>query len=98
MTAMRMIKPAGAVAAVALLGLAGMSITSPRVEADSDEPDSRIQIGFDIAPVKLNLAGLDRALVGVGSYIVNAQSDATVATTARTWAASSLFRPECPTS
>src|SRR4249920_400829 len=27
--------------------------------------------GFEIAPVKLNLAGKDWALVGLGSYIVN---------------------------
>jgi hypothetical protein len=76
MTAIRIIKPAGAVATVVLLGLAGISITSNRVDADdSSESDSRVQIGFEIAPVKLKLEGLDRALVGVGSYIVNAQSD-----------------------
>ena len=35
--------------------------------------DSRIQRGFEIAPVELNRAGLNPALVGLGSYIVNAQ-------------------------
>ena len=35
---------------------------------------TRIRIGFEIAPVPLNLRGKDRALVGLGSYIVNAQS------------------------
>ena len=64
MTPMQFVKPAGAVAAVALLGLAGISITSPRVHADSDESDSRVQIGLNVAPVKLNLKGLNRALVG----------------------------------
>jgi hypothetical protein len=73
MTAIRIIKPGGAVATVVLLGLAGVSITSVRVHADSSESDSRIQIGFNIAPVQLNLKGLDRGLVGVGSYIVNSQ-------------------------
>lgn len=34
---------------------------------------SRIVRGFQIAPVKLNLKGKDRNLVGLGSYIVNAQ-------------------------
>lgn len=33
----------------------------------------RIARGFEIAPVPLNLDGKDRDLVGLGSYIVNAQ-------------------------
>jgi hypothetical protein len=45
------------------------------VHADSSQTDSRAQIGLNIAPVKLNLSGLDPAKVGVGSYIVNAQGD-----------------------
>src|SRR5215510_15111875 len=37
-------------------------------------PDfSRIRIGFEIAPVPLDLRHKNRALVGLGSYIVNAQ-------------------------
>jgi hypothetical protein len=35
--------------------------------------DERITRGFAIAPVPLNLTGKDRDLVGLGSYIVNAQ-------------------------
>ena len=35
----------------------------------------RIAKGFEIAPVPLNLSGLDRDLVGLGSYIVNGQAD-----------------------
>ncbi len=34
---------------------------------------SRVQRGLEIAPVPLNLKGKNRALVGLGSYIVNAQ-------------------------
>jgi hypothetical protein len=75
MTPIRIIKPAGAVAAVALLGLAAISLTSPRVHADSENSDSRVQIGFNIAPVKLNMKGRNHDRVGVGSYIVNAQGD-----------------------
>jgi hypothetical protein len=44
--------------------------------ADPPAPDSelsRILRGYQIAPVKLKLRGRDRALVGLGSYIVNAQ-------------------------
>ena len=35
------------------------------------EDESKIQQGFAIAPVPLNLRGKNRALVGLGSYIVN---------------------------
>lgn len=37
-----------------------------------DEGDSRIQRGFALAPVPLDLAGKNRGLVGLGSYLVNA--------------------------
>jgi hypothetical protein len=42
--------------------------------ADGSEA-SKIQIGYQIAPVPLNLQGKNPALVGLGSYIVNAQGD-----------------------
>jgi len=57
--------------------LAGMLTGSPSAQAaehDSDSIDPRVQRGFEIAPVPLNLAGKDRALVGLGSYLVNATS------------------------
>lgn len=41
--------------------------------AESSE-ESKIKRGFEIAPVPLNLEGRNRALVGLGSYIVNAQA------------------------
>lgn len=75
MTTTHFLKPAGALAAVALVGFAGMLFTPPRIKADSPTSDSRIQIGYNIAPVKLNTKGLNPALVGIGSYIVNAQGD-----------------------
>jgi hypothetical protein len=64
----------GAMLACAGLALAGMLIGSPRGRADEgDNSDSRIQQGFAIAPVPLNLDGKNRALVGLGSYIVNTE-------------------------
>src|SRR3989454_7714876 len=39
----------------------------------ADDEESRMQRGFAIAPLPLNLKGKNRALVGLGSYIVNAQ-------------------------
>jgi cytochrome c553 len=38
----------------------------------NEERDSRIARGLQIAPVPLNLEGKNRALVGLGSYLVNA--------------------------
>lgn len=43
--------------------------------ADADDSESKVQRGFAIAPVRLNLAGKNRELVGMGSYIVNAVAD-----------------------
>ena len=40
---------------------------------DRDPEQSRIVRGYQIAPVPLKLKGRNRALVGLGSYIVNAQ-------------------------
>jgi hypothetical protein len=62
-------------AALAVVVLAGMLIRSPRVHADDDDNESKIQIGFKIAPVPLNLTGKDRELVGLGSFLVNAVAD-----------------------
>ena len=77
MTTQQFAKGAGAIAAVFAIGLAGMMISAPQGQAQNDgnDDESRIQQGFAIAPVPLNLAGKNRALVGLGSYIVNAVSD-----------------------
>lgn len=52
-----------------------MSSPRGRAQDDGSSEESKIQQGFAIAPVPLNLAGRNRALVGLGSYIVNAQAD-----------------------
>jgi hypothetical protein len=64
-------------AAVFLLALALPSGTPARAEGggDSDDEESRIQQGLDSAPVPLDLTGKNRALVGLGSYIVNTQAN-----------------------
>src|SRR5713226_6339982 len=43
-----------------------------RAQEDNDNDESRIQQGFRIAPVPLNLKRRNRELVGMGSYLVNA--------------------------
>lgn len=67
----------GTITALSAVGLLGMMlIESPRVRADnSDSEESKVQLGYAIAPVPLNLTGKNRALVGLGSYIVNAVGD-----------------------
>jgi len=71
-----------ALAAAAAVCLGGMWLLVPRGHAQnqlsnqpSNQDERRIIKGFEIAPVTLNLAGKNLALVGLGSYIVNAQGD-----------------------
>ncbi len=73
----QLVPSAVAVAVFAVIVTAGMLISSSRVRANdgNDDRNSRIERGFDIAPVLLNLAGKNRALVGLGSYLVNAVGD-----------------------
>jgi hypothetical protein len=59
----------------ALAAITGMFDGSPRVRADDNNDETRIRRGFEIAPVPLNLAGKSRALVGLGSYLVNTSGD-----------------------
>jgi hypothetical protein len=57
-----------------ILFLTGTLISLPRVKAHwGDDEEELVQIGFRIAPVPLNLKGRNRDLVGLGSYIANAQ-------------------------
>jgi hypothetical protein len=56
--------------------LVALAISSPQGRADDPNSDAfKIQQGFAIAPVPLNLSGRNRALVGMGSYLVNAVGD-----------------------
>jgi hypothetical protein len=72
-------KVAAAVGFTAIV-IFGMLITTSRGAAKNDnnaEQDEKlkIQIGFQVNPVPLNLAGKDHDLVYLGSYLVNVQSD-----------------------
>src|SRR6266487_2051953 len=51
-----------------------MAWTTAATSDDRDD-ESRIREGFQIAPVHLNLNGKNRALVGLGSYLVNGPGD-----------------------
>jgi hypothetical protein len=61
----------GGFAAFALLF--GSTASSAGFPVDPDT-QARIEKGLAIAPVPLDLRGKDRALVGLGSYLVNAQA------------------------
>jgi hypothetical protein len=66
---------ATAVATVAVLtGMLALSVKGTAANGE-DESESKIRRGFEIAPVPLNVKGKNRALVGLGSYLVNASGD-----------------------
>ena len=73
----RFLKVMGTTALVACVMATGLIVSSKRSHADEggDGEGSKVRIGFAIAPVPLNLRGKNRDLVGLGSYIVNAQAD-----------------------
>ena len=72
---------AATVVALAAIVLAGMINTPSRVQAQDEgngDEDQLVHVGYTIAPVPLNLEGKNqeqRRLVGLGSFIVNAQAD-----------------------
>ena len=79
MTTQQLVKIAtGAVLALGMISLVERLSTSPTVEAQgngNNDEEPLIRIGYAIAPVPLNLEGKNRDLVGLGSFIVNAQAD-----------------------
>lgn len=77
MTLNRSVKSVSVTAAIVAIALAGLLMSARRLQAhDGEERDeARIRRGFQIAPVPLNLEGKNPALVGLGSYIVNAVAD-----------------------
>ena len=76
MTSEQRLRVIGATVVFAGVAIAGMLMSSPRGRADDgDRDNSRVERGFEIAPVPLNLEGKNRKLVGLGSYIVNGQAD-----------------------
>ena len=63
----RMLLVVGLLAGATLLFVPGTG------QAQREDNELEVRIGFAIAPVPLNLEGRNRTLVGLGSYIVNAQ-------------------------
>ncbi len=69
-------KTVGAGAVFSGVLVLGLLLSAPRGQArDPDPDDERIQTGLVLAPVPLNLLGKNKALVGLGSYLVNVVAD-----------------------
>jgi hypothetical protein len=72
---------AGSVLTLGVIALTAGLNTSPTVQAQdngNNDEEQLVHIGYAIAPVPLNLEGKNpeqRRLVGLGSFIVNAQAD-----------------------
>ncbi len=64
-----------AAAILAVLALVLAHTPTGKAAGGGDDSESKIQRGFAVAPVPLNLAGKNRALVGLGSYLVNTDGD-----------------------
>jgi len=77
MTIKRTLEVTLAVSVAVLLALAGLKSRVQRVHADDDrDSDAALAaIGLRIAPSFINIDGKDKTLVGLGSFIVNAQAD-----------------------
>lgn len=63
-----------ALGAVVVCGILTSSSRSQTFDNDRNDEGSLVRRGLEIAPVPLNLDGKNRALVGLGSYIVNAHA------------------------
>jgi len=72
------ISAAGLFAALLLVTTSTASFAEDRDENNDRTSNSVVEQGFAVSPIpknKLNLAGKDRALVGLGSYLVNSGAD-----------------------
>ncbi len=69
-----LLQATGVLCASATVAVALFNVQPLRAD-DRDGDESKIQRGFEAAPVPLNLRGKNRALVGLGSYIVNIGSE-----------------------
>jgi len=76
MTFEQIVKAAVAVCAAGIFAFVGMPLGSVKVYADASDSDQKLAaIGLRIAPSFININGKDPYLVGLGSFIVNAQAD-----------------------
>jgi len=60
---------------VSLMFVLSVVVSTQGNKGGNGDDGSKIQIGYEIAPVPLDMKGKNPALVGLGSYIVNGQGD-----------------------
>jgi hypothetical protein len=90
MTQPQFLKTIGASAVLAGLVVGGMLISSKRGQANDSfdfGDEGKVEKGFELAPVQLNLHHKDPRLVGLGSYLVNAVGGCNDCHTAQPYAA-----------
>jgi hypothetical protein len=68
------VKIVGALALAGVLATSAISRANDERATDWDGDRARVKSGYEIAPVPLDTRGKNRVLIGLGSYIVNAQS------------------------
>ena len=61
--------------AVVLITMGGTALVRVAADDQTNSDEAKVKRGFEIAPVPLTFDKGKRALVGLGSYIVNAQGD-----------------------
>src|SRR5579872_3633774 len=72
----QIVRAAVAVSAAGVVAFVGMHLASGNPLSDQpDTEQSLVAIGLSIAPDFIKMEGKDRNLVGLGSFIVNAQAD-----------------------
>ncbi|MGA8617906.1 MAG: hypothetical protein WB660_05230 [Candidatus Sulfotelmatobacter sp.] len=72
----RIVKATLVMSAAGIIAIAAMYAPSVKVQANEQgSDDDLVEIGLRIAPDFLNLKGKDLKLVGLGSFIINAQAD-----------------------
>jgi len=72
----KIVRLTAAMSAAGIIALIGMQLSPTNVHADDEHSNKElVEIGLRIAPDFINMAGKDRNLVGLGSFIVHAQAD-----------------------
>ena len=76
MSFQRIVQVTLAMSAAGIIAIAAMHARPVKVQAnEQDSDDDLAEIGLSIAPDFINMTGKDAKLVGLGSFIVNAQAD-----------------------
>lgn len=73
-------------AVLAVLGAVPLLLVGRNAAEAARREESRIDLGFELAPVELDLTNKNRRLVGLGSYLVNVEGGCADCHSNPTWA------------